>query len=326
MLDARDLSIERVAHLDPQAIRLALSPDHSRLWVSHLPENKISVLNAATLETLEVMDLGLAISRPYGIAVRPASAHMTDFHAENQAFVAMEALQKIFVFDMDDPRAPATRLASIGVSSTPDVIVMTPDHRKAYVIDLHTPQIAVVDCTRGKEVAVIDLSGRAHSLQEGVVSPDGTRLYVTDRHVAGQILAIDTTSDTVVESETFSTDPFPRAIGISPDGQYLFVGCIEVSGLSPGCIKMHRLSDGDVVDSVTPADLSNPRTMAVALRGSRIFVADHGSHVCFAFDVTYGGSPGLTEIAVARLDTQPGVDPCPVEVVVGQPPPKQTRR
>jgi DNA-binding beta-propeller fold protein YncE len=145
---------------------------------------------------------------------------------------------------------------------------------------------------------------------------------VTDRHVTGQIVVIDTTSDAVLTTETISTDPFPRAIGISPDGQYLFVGCIEVSGLSPGCIKMYRLLDGEAVDSVTPEDLSNPRTMAVAPTGNRIFVADHGSHVCFAFDVTYGGSPGLTEVAVARLDTQPGVDPCPVEVVVGQPPPR----
>ena len=88
MLDARDLSIREVAQLDPQAIRLALTPDNSRLWVSHLPENKISVLNAATLETIEVIDLGLLgfpDSRPYGIAVRPASAVLDGSHGPSHA-------------------------------------------------------------------------------------------------------------------------------------------------------------------------------------------------------------------------------------------------
>ena len=52
-LDPGDLSIVASAQLAPDAVRLAIDPEGSQLWVSHQNASKISILDPAGLGVIE---------------------------------------------------------------------------------------------------------------------------------------------------------------------------------------------------------------------------------------------------------------------------------
>jgi YVTN family beta-propeller protein len=342
MLDARDLSILRSARLGPGATRLALSPDGNRLWVSHPLQgaNQISVLDTATLDVIEVIDLESAATitpldhRPYGIAARPASPSILG-PGEDQALVVYGNRDMVGVYNIMGKTSSLLRTIPVSVRA-PRIIVLTPDGRKAYVMTYGSRlEVAVIRCADSTEVRTVDCVGgpTGHRLQEAVVSPDGTTIYVTNQ-TAHQIEVISTSDDEVLDP--IPTDPYPRAIGISPDGAYLFVGHVGQTEGAPGSIKMLRLSrtpTGVVAQVVAskpipvdhpPATTGNPRTIAVTPTGGRIFVAEHDSDECYAFDVNYRDRSsltgvGLSHVAVVDLNIiEPKYTAKPVELVVGQ--------
>ena len=75
-------------------------------------------------------------------------------------------------------------------------------------------------------------------------------------------------------------------------------------------VAMLRLADGAVVASATVPN--NPRTIAVAPRGDRIFVVEHEEDELYAFDVV---GETLSLAASTELESEPGCDPIPVHVV-----------
>ncbi|MFC2099711.1 YncE family protein, partial [Candidatus Bipolaricaulota bacterium] len=134
---------------------------------------------------------------------------------------------------------------------------------------------------------------------------------------------IDTTTDSALSPITapFSAElvDSPRAVGISPDGEHLFIGSVHL--ITPGEddfvgeVKMLRLSDGVVIDSETTP--SSPRRIAVRSGGSRIFVTDHGTDECYAFDVS---DSGLALAGATDVNTIPTPAANTVGVAVGPSP------
>jgi DNA-binding beta-propeller fold protein YncE len=105
-----------------------------------------------------------------------------------------------------------------------------------------------------------------------------------------------------------TTKIYPKGIGISPDGAYLFVG--QSSGLE-SVVDMLRLSDNTVVSSAKIP--GNARDIAISRNSSRIFVTEYNNDRCYAFDVV---GESLTLSAVANLDTEPGLRAAPIGLAI----------
>ncbi|MGB2982306.1 MAG: YncE family protein, partial [Candidatus Bipolaricaulia bacterium] len=309
-LRASDLEIVETLMIGNRAHSIAVSPDGDRIWVtcpgSPGSDGLIYVLGftfAGSLEVRDIIDVGDV--QPFGIAFTPDG---------RSVYVAFESPGQIGVFD-----ATTYALETVDVGDDPVFMAITPDGSKAYAIIQQHPRVVVIRTSDRSIVAEIEFEGV--DLQDAVISPDGSRLYVANRQMR-RIEVIDTVTDTALAP---ITAPFlmelvdsPRAVGISPSGEYLFVGSVRAASVGAsdfvGDVKMLRLSDGVVVDSETMPN--NPRRIAVSNDGRRIFVTDHGTFECYAFDV----AGGLSLADTADVNTIPGYNANTVGVAVGPSP------
>jgi len=306
-----DLGIVETLRIGNRAHSIAVSPDGDRIWVtcpgSPGSDGAIYVLGftlAGSLEVRDIIDVGDV--KPFGIAFAPDGGDV---------YVAFAATGQIGVFD-----ATTYALETVDVGDDPVFVAITPDGTKAYAIIEQDTRVVAIRTSDRRVVADIDFDGV--DLQDAVISPDGSRLYVANRQMR-RIEVVDTMTDAALAPITapFSAElvDSPRAVGISPDGAYLFIGSVHL--ISPddssfvGEVKMLRLSDGAVIDRETMPN--NPRRIAVRSGGARIFVSDHGTFECHAFDVSAGG---LARVAVADVNTIPGRAANTVGVAVGPSP------
>jgi len=310
-LRSSDLGIVETIRIGDRAHSIAVSPDGDRIWVtcpgSPGSDGAIYVLGftlAGSLEVRDIIDVGDA--KPYGIAFTPDG---------RSVYVAFGSAGQIGVFD-----AATYAYETIDVGDDPSFVVVTPDGSKVYAVIEQAVRVVAIRTSDRRIVADIAFEGR--DLQDAVISPDGSRLYVASRQMR-RIEVIDTATDTALTpiSAPFSVElgDSPRTLGISPSGEYLFIGSVRYA--SPGAsdfvgdVKMLRLSDGVVVDSETMPN--NPRRIAVSDDGRRIFVTDHGTSECYAFDVSAGG---LSLAATADMNTLLGRVANTVGVAIGPSP------
>ena len=307
-LRASDLRVVQTVHVGDGAHTLVIAPDGERIWVSSSRSDEIHILGytlSGDLEVRDVIDLEAGV-QPLGFAFTPDG---------RRAFVALYRSGEVAVIDTS-----TYTYVTVDVGDDPSFVVVTPDGSKAYAIIEQAVRIVAIDTSDLSIAADIRLDGR--DLQDAAISPDGRRLYVASRQMR-RIEVIDTVTDTalvpITEPFSIETVDSPRALGMSPSGDYLFIGSVRLS--APGAsdfvgeVKMLRLADGRVIDSETMPN--NPRRIAVSEDGRRIYVTDHGSHECYAFDVS---SAGLALAATADVNTLGGRVGNPVGVAVGPSP------
>jgi len=294
MLRGSDLAILDTVTISDDAHSVAVTPDHKQLWVTCREANKITVLDAVTLEILEVLDLGIFVHKPTGIAFTPDGS---------RAYVTFESLGLVGIFDTE---TYAHLFPDINVGGDPSYIVFTPDGSKAYVVNTQGPPPQVVAIRTSDNTVVDTFNFGGHALQDAVVSPDGSMVYISNMDL-NQIEVIRTSDDTLL-APIFTVTAAPRGIGISPDGEYLFLGHYLVA---PSVVNMFRLSDNTIVSTVGVP--SNPRRIVVRPDGSRIFVSEHNNDECYAFDVQ---GENLSFAAVADLNTEPGFQATPVGLAI----------
>lgn len=310
-LRASDLRIVETVRIGNRAHSIAVSPDGDKMWVtcpgSPGSDGLIYVLGytlAGSLEVREIIDVGDV--KPFGIAFTPDG---------RSVYVAFESVGQIGVFD-----ATTYAYETVDVGDDPAFVAVTPDGSKAYAIIQQHPRVVAIRTSDRTVVAEIEFDGV--DLQDAVITPDGSRLYVANRQMR-RVEVIDTATDTALAPITapFSAElvDCPRALGMSPSGEYLFIGSAHL--VAPGAsdfvgeVKMLRLSDGVVIDNETMPN--NPRRIAVRSDGGRIFVTDHATYECYAFDASAGS---LSLAATADVNTIPGYAANTVGVAVGPSP------
>jgi DNA-binding beta-propeller fold protein YncE len=263
-LNGSDLAIEGTVTLGNNSHNVAATPDGSLLWATSRDSNNTSVVDADSLQIVKNIEEP-SIVNPMGIAFTPDGS---------RAYIALESIRKVAIFDAKT----YSYLSSIPVEGQPSFIVITPDGRKAYVVDYLSAKVVVLRTSDNSIVSTLDFRGQR--LQDAVVSPDGSYVYVCNQD-RNQIEVIRTRDDKVMLAIPIPMETkYPRGIGISPDGAYLFVGLDKGA---EGKVDMIRLSDRSVVSSL-PIH-GTPRTIIVKLDGSRIFVSDFDNGKCYAIDV-----------------------------------------
>jgi hypothetical protein len=100
------------------------------------------------------------------------------------------------------------------------------------------------------------------------LSPDGATLYVTHNYNPGYMSAIDTATDTIVDTFLTGGADSRGEIGITPDGQYAYVG-----HMGGHVVTVIELATRTVVDSI---DVYRPAYgTIVSPDGTRVYVHDY---------------------------------------------------
>jgi YVTN family beta-propeller protein len=95
------------------------------------------------------------------------------------------------------------------------IVTTTQDQTQAYVTNINSNSVSVIDISTNTVIATIPVSGNPNV---DAVTPDGTKVYVAAG--AGGISVIDTSSNTVV---TTISDNGASAVAITPNGTRAYV-------------------------------------------------------------------------------------------------------
>jgi YVTN family beta-propeller protein len=189
-----------LAGSDPE--EFALSKDGNHFYVSNEDVKTASVINIATGKLEHIIPVG---QEPEGVATSPDGKRF---------YVTCEAGGDIYAIDTTN----YTVAGHFKVAVRPRSMAFLPGSPQAFIPSESTGQLNVVDTNELKIVKVIDLPGGSRPMSVKV-SPDGTRIYVSDGR-AGTITVLDARTHALIDRIAVGKRPW--GIALSPDGKYLF--------------------------------------------------------------------------------------------------------
>lgn len=184
-------------------------------------------------------------------------------------------------------------LKTFAVQPFPGALAVSPDGTRLYINTVLYPNpgymVQVIDTSSGATIANIALNV-PQSGSGMAISPDGTRLYVTNQALNGSnVKVIDTAINAVVA--TVQTPTVPRAIDLTPDGQFAFVAVQEA-----GQVRAISTASLTVVASV-PAG-TRPLDVRVLPNGGRVYSVSENQITAIA--TSSGAVLGTIPITLSR--------------------------
>ena len=133
-----------------------VSPDAKDLWTADRPLNRITVLNATTLDSIAAWPSGLFPNR---LHFTPDGKFVLQSNAQSGTVSVYDARSRALVgnieFAYDEAKAKPTMLTQFGRSATPLGILIAPDGRRAWVALAAMDEIAEVDIATRKVVRLL---------------------------------------------------------------------------------------------------------------------------------------------------------------------------
>ncbi len=236
---------------------IALTPDGSRVYVSNLADNKMSVVNTSNntvtdipmgnyygLKGIAMSPDGSKVYVPYNYSnklavistatntitnlitvgtVAGGSSGVAVSPDGSRVYVINEYNNNVTVIDA----ATNTVLTTVATGMTPRGIAVSADGTRIYTTNygpnnpVQNGTVTVINASNNTVVTTIPVGLGAHGV---VVSPDNSKVYVTNS-VGGNIAVINTATNTVVA--TIGSDIYGRGLNISADGSKLYVAAIS---------------------------------------------------------------------------------------------------
>ncbi len=145
-------------------------------------------------------------ARPHGLEALP----------DGRLLVTAEGLKELLVVD---PKARRVlRRISVGRETT-HMVVASPDGKRAYVANIGSGSVTVVDLGAGRTVKDIPTGEGAEGI---AITPDGREVWVTNRG-ADTVSVLDTAALAI--AATLKVPQFPIRVKITPDGKRALVSC-----------------------------------------------------------------------------------------------------
>ena len=200
----------------PNPHEIAVTPDGMRAYVSNYGSGRpagrlswLSVLDVKKLRAVDEIELrdpetGKFLGAPHGVMVTRDG---------KQLWVTAEGSQAVALIAL--PEEKVVRVFHTGQRVSHQVVPL-PDGSKAYVANIGSGSVSVIDVATGKVKTIPCEAGT-----EGIdVTPDGRYVWAANRS-ANSISVIDTEEDRVVE--TLKAGNFPIRVKFTPDGKRALV-------------------------------------------------------------------------------------------------------
>ena len=143
-------------------------------------------------------------------------------HSPRQASAARATSPAVAASHAPTPVNPSPSVTTtIPVGSAPLWVAISPDGRRAYIVNAGSDTVSVIDTASNRVIATISVPGAGRV----AITPDGRYAYVTAcpdcDNAKGDVSMINTASNTV--TATFAVGSGPFGVAISPDGRYAYV-------------------------------------------------------------------------------------------------------
>ena len=264
---------------------IAVSPDGSRLMVTHYGDHSFSVIDTVSGTVAQTV---VDIDEPFAIAMAEASANRVYVSAVAAAY------DSVLAFDLDASRVVEVYPVAHSVTD----LAVSPDGRHVYVsrAAVTGADVAVLDTETGKDIA-IDIGAKAGSITECVrVSPDGSRLYVgANRPFSAEFVVIDPHAGRVLNTVEIGS-PI-RDIALSPDGARAYVGsCSPDFGAVLDVVntRTNRIANtykvGEICGLLTQLTLSRNGERAYLVGDAGVAVLSTATHDVIG-SITLGAQP-----------------------------------
>ena len=247
--------------IDIQSVaqRLAISPDGTRLYatIAYNGGGALRVIDAATTTVITSITVG---DYPGGVVVSPNGSRV---------YVANVDAGTVSVVNTITNRVVRT----ITVGALPRNLAINSTGSRLYVANTGSGTISVIDTATNAVIQNIGLD----AVRDVVVSPDDTRLYVTNGAYNGGSLYIVATANGTI-TDTISVGAQPSGLAVTPDGGRVYVTHQERNYLS-------------VVNTVTRSVTSN------------ITVGWNATKVAVSADGTRAYAPNADDWNLSVIDT-----------------------
>lgn len=213
--------VAAVIEVDIGPLDLTVSADGQLVYVTNSESKSISVIDVASLTRRTRIRVPISGERgPYGVAIHPDGKrlYVTDING-NQVLIV-------------DTARRAT-IGRIDVIEDPRSLVISADGTRLYVSggdfdDDGDGGISVIDTESESVVTTLRMDGGIFRL---ALSPDGSRLYATDRANA-QLIVVDVAQNRVVNSvQVLPEGEETRDLFVSRDGSQIYVANQESNEL-----------------------------------------------------------------------------------------------
>ncbi|MCW8305949.1 bifunctional YncE family protein/alkaline phosphatase family protein [Acidiphilium sp. PA] len=255
----------------PQAAGLAVTQDGSKLVVANFYNDSLSVIDLASRAVTEVplrpgiinpaQDGVAGGEYPYWVAIR----------GNGTAYVSSERDREIDVVSLSGTPTVTARIKTTG---NPNRMVLNAAGTLLYVSCDNEADVQVISTASNKVVDTIHttapgnfvgLPAYYHGTEPNslALSPDGTRLYVTNGGTNSvAVIALNTPRPEVIG--LLPTGYFPNSVSVSADGKMLYI----VNGKSnPGPNPCNFKIAADAKGSCTPTQLTNDYILQLSKAG-----------------------------------------------------------
>ena len=238
--------------------------------------------------TLTLIDIGkgapiATIELPEG-----ARPHGLKALSDGRLLVTAEGLKELLVVD------PNTRRVVLRIPTareTSHMVAASPDARRAYVANIGSGSVTVVDIAQGKVIKDVPTGEGAEGI---AITPDGREVWVTNRG-ADTVSILDTKSLAI--TATLKVPQFPIRVKITPDGKRALVSCARSGDVAvfdtAARREIRRIAidreavpgSGDRLFSTRFGKSPVPVGLLIAPDGKRAWVASTNADVVSAIDL-----------------------------------------
>ena len=208
--------------------------------------------------------------------------------ADGRLLVTAEGLKELLVVD---PQAKKLVLRVATAREVSHMVVATPDGARAFVANIGSGSVTVVDLAAGKVLQDIPTGQGAEGI---AITPDGREVWVCNR-AADTISVVDAKTLAIVA--TMKAPSFPIRVKITPDGKRALVSCAQSGDVAvfdtAGRAEVKRIAiDREAVPGAADRIFSTqfgkspvPVGLLMATDGKRAWVASTNADVVSVIDL-----------------------------------------
>lgn len=243
---------------------IAVSPDGRTAAVVAYGGTSIDLFDTRKRRLIRTIDLA-PNAGPHGIAWISARRIVVTFDRSNTVALV-------------DPLSGSFNSIATGQRGS-HMLAVSPDRQRAYVSNILSGTVTVIDLIRREKVADIVTGGNPEAI---AITPDGKQLWVGDNS-GPRVRVIDLSTEAVIA--TLPADPVAIRLAITPDGRTAIS-----SNFTSGTLNLFDVRTRQPLRkiSLSRAPKAMQVTLAIASDSRTAFVAETGNDRVAEFDLASG--------------------------------------